>query len=225
MKLRTALLFQAGNYVGREYFRALSAADRRPDLAITVGTFKPGSVEIERQRTGGRWNPPTIEAVDASFDRLDDDRLVDLLTSRGIDVAIQGGVGIIKPRLIATPRLGILNVHPGRLPQYRGCSCPEWAVLHGEPVYATAHFIDAGVDTGPVVCSLPYRVDPSWSYEDFRAYLYAHCAAVLLEAMRRLEASDDPSRLAVPQEAAGAQYHQPMSAPDLASVKSRFPLR
>jgi hypothetical protein len=37
MTLRTALLFQAGNFVGREYLHALEAADMMPDLIASVG--------------------------------------------------------------------------------------------------------------------------------------------------------------------------------------------
>ncbi len=49
------------------------------------------------------------------------------------------------------PRLGILNVHLGLLPEVRGMSSPEWSLLQGVPLGITFHYMDAGIDTGPVL--------------------------------------------------------------------------
>jgi methionyl-tRNA formyltransferase len=225
--LRTALLFQDGNFVGREYFARLDEAGRRPDFVASVGRMPPQSVATELARTGGKWTPPEVPAaaVAGRFERLGDPALWAALREAAVDVAIQGGVGILKPDMIAVPRIGFLNVHPGRLPAYRGNSCPEWAVLNGEEVIATAHLIDDGIDTGPLICARPYPIDPVWRYEDFRARLYAHCAAVLIEALQRLEAAADPAVAARPQDEASACYRPPMPPDLVAAVKAKFPLR
>jgi hypothetical protein len=76
-----------------------------------------------------------------------------------------------------------------------------------------------------VICAKPYTIDPAWRYEDFRARLYAHCAAVLIEALERLEAAAEPAAAARPQDEAGACY-RPAMPPDLvAAVKAKFPLQ
>jgi methionyl-tRNA formyltransferase len=175
-KPRIALLFSDGNFVGREYHAALVCAGWVPDLLIAVGSMSAESQAIEIERTAGRWNPPDIPAATAvhRFERLDDPSLVSLILDAGIDVAIQGGVGILREPLISAPRFGVVNVHPGRLPAYRGSACPEWAVLEGAEVIATAHVIDGGVDTGPVLLARPMEIDEGWDYYDFRANLYAH---------------------------------------------------
>ncbi|MBT5414118.1 MAG: hypothetical protein HOK81_05915, partial [Rhodospirillaceae bacterium] len=141
MILKTALLFQGGNFVGREYDRALREAGRRPDLTIAVGRMAEASAAREVARTGGRWNPPAIPADETvrEFDSLADPGLWSLIHAREIDVAIQGGLGILKPDMLAAPRIGFVNVHPGALPAYRGNSCPEWALREGAPITATAH--------------------------------------------------------------------------------------
>jgi len=46
---------------------------------------------------------------------------------------------------------GVLNVHLGLLPQIRGMSSPEWSLLSGVPVGITFHYMDAGIDTGPIL--------------------------------------------------------------------------
>jgi hypothetical protein len=60
--MRTALLFQDGNFVGREYYAQLSARGRKPDLVAAVGRMSPQSVAREIVRTGGLWNPLRLAA-------------------------------------------------------------------------------------------------------------------------------------------------------------------
>ncbi len=229
MRLRTALMFADGNFVGREYYRVLCAAGRRPDLLVAVGAIAPRSVEREIERTGGKWNPAAIPANETvhRFARLSDPVLWKLIRDTGIDVAIQGGVGILKEEALAAPRIGILNVHPGRLPDYRGNSCPEWALLNGDPVCGTAHFVDEGIDTGPVICAREYVIEAGWDYADFRANLYGHCGWVLCEALAMIERAGpaEARAVAVAQSDTGARYHALMPTDKLELVKSGFPKR
>jgi methionyl-tRNA formyltransferase len=219
MTLNTALLFQGGNFVGREYYRALREAGRAPDLTIAVGGIAEASVAHEIARTGGRWNPPAIPAGETvhAFDSLADPALWTLIRERGIDIAIQGGLGILKPDMLAAPRIGFVNVHPGTLPAYRGNSCPEWALQEGAPITATAHLIDAGIDSGPVIHAGAMPLDPAWDYEDIRARLYRHCATVLIGALERLEARG-PS-CAVAQDESKANYREAMTEAMLETLK------
>lgn len=221
--LKIALLFQDGNFVGREYFHALEDAGVPLTFVAAAGRMAPESIAIERERTGGRWNPPPIpeERMDARFSGLADSKLWSTLRERGIDVAIQGGLGILKPDMLAVPKLGFVNVHPGRLPAYRGRNCPEWAILEGDDVYATAHMIDAGIDTGPVICEGRYDIRPGWTYADFRAGLYAHCARVLIEALKKLAGatSETLSKYVTAQDEAKARYREGMTAGELERTK------
>jgi hypothetical protein len=69
------------------------------------------------------------------------------------DLIVSMRFSLIFPRRIieAVPG-GILNVHPGPLPAYRGLYAPFWQALAREPeLVSTVHRVDAGIDTGPVV--------------------------------------------------------------------------
>jgi methionyl-tRNA formyltransferase len=225
-RLRTALLFQGSNFVGREYYRALAAAERKPHVLIAVGRMSMESMERECLRTGGNWHPPAIPDSEPvhRFDRLDDPALWTLVRQEKIDIAVQGGIGVLMPAMIATPRIGFVNVHPGRLPSYRGNSCPEWAIFHGDPVVTTAHFIDEGIDTGPVICERALAIREGWKYEDMRAHLYAHCAEVLNDALSMLQHAgrEHACEIARPQSLEGARYWPPIPAAELAAVKGKF---
>lgn len=221
MNLAIALLFQDGNFVGREYFQRLEEAEIPLRLVAPVGRMSEASISIEQARTGNLWNPPPIpEArIDRRFESLADPALWQSLRETGIDVAVQGGIGILKRDMLAVPRIGFVNVHPGRLPDYRGNSCPEWALFNGDDIYATAHIIDEGIDTGPVICEGRYEIDPGWNYPALRAHLYAHCARVLIEALRLLDrAADDPSRVLTPQDPAAGHYWRPIPDQERAVV-------
>lgn len=221
---RTALLFQEGNWVGPEYWAALQSAGLPPDLVVTTGKVSPVVMEREAVRTGGRWQPQPVPGPIEHFASLKDPALWDLLRTRQIDIAIQGGIGILKPEMLAVPRIGFVNVHPGRLPAYRGATCPEWALWEGQDIYATAHLIDAGIDTGPVLAEGRYVLEPSWDYYDIRAHLYAHCAQVLVTALRLLRtapAATAPT-LARTQSEEGARYLKPIPDESLAQLISRL---
>lgn len=64
---------------------------------------------------------------------------------------------IFTAREIALPKLGIVNLHNAYLPWNRGAHACTWAIVDKTPHGATMHWIDAGVDTGPIL--LQRRVD------------------------------------------------------------------
>src|SRR6202049_149688 len=73
------------------------------------------------------------------------------------DLILFTGGNILRTQLLEVPRLGVLNVHLGLLPEVRGMSSPEWSLLQNVPVGITIHFMDAGIDTGPILqkCEFP----------------------------------------------------------------------
>ncbi|MGD0269512.1 MAG: formyl transferase [Candidatus Sulfotelmatobacter sp.] len=73
------------------------------------------------------------------------------------DLIIFAGGNILRRPLLQVPRLGVLNVHLGMLPEVRGMSTPEWSLLNNVPVGVTVHYVDAGIDTGPILqrCEFP----------------------------------------------------------------------
>src|ERR1700677_4873615 len=67
------------------------------------------------------------------------------------DVLIFTGGNILRKQVLGIPRLGVLNAHLGLLPEVRGMSSVEWSLLNGVPVGVTVHYMDAGIDTGPIL--------------------------------------------------------------------------
>lgn len=75
------------------------------------------------------------------------------------DLIIYAGGGILRRPLLATPKIGTLNAHSGPLPHFRGMNAVEWTVFYGINPMITIHFIDPGIDTGPILERVPLKVD------------------------------------------------------------------
>ncbi len=101
---------------------------------------------------------------------------------------------ILKDAAIAIPASGVLNLHSGILPDYRGVMATFWAMLRGEDtIGATLHrIVDAGIDTGPIVDVATQAVDYERSYLANLLGLYdAGCKSVV-ETIQNLAQGEPP---------------------------------
>jgi len=69
------------------------------------------------------------------------------------DVIAVFGTSLISGSLLKRGRLGIVNLHGGLSPHYRGADCTFWALYNREPeqIGCTLHFINSGIDTGDLI--------------------------------------------------------------------------
>jgi methionyl-tRNA formyltransferase len=67
----------------------------------------------------------------------------------------------VPQEMIDCARYGGINYHPSLLPAYRGGSAINWAIINGEiETGVTIHFIDEGVDTGPILLQEKVSIGP-----------------------------------------------------------------
>jgi methionyl-tRNA formyltransferase len=86
-------------------------------------------------------------------DDLNSTQAVDFVRSLNPTIAVFTGGGMIRPALIEACGEGVLNCHMGPLPRYRGMDVVEWPFLEKSDCARTAvtvHFMDQGLDTGPI---------------------------------------------------------------------------
>ena len=116
------------------------------------------------------------------------------------DMVVSMRFSLIFPAaVIAAVPGGILNVHPGPLPAYRGLFAPFWQVLEGEAeLAATLHLVDAGIDTGAVLAEhrIPRRAGRSLMWH--MAELYRGGAVLAARAVRRAMRGQAPIGTAQP---------------------------
>jgi hypothetical protein len=106
-----------------------------------------------------------------------------ILRDVGPDIIVLGGARILKKEVIQIPRIGILNAHPGLLPQYRGLDVMEWAILNGDDIGVTIHFVDEGIDTGPIVVKKRLAIQPGNRLSDLKKKASDLGVQTLLEAV------------------------------------------
>ena len=102
-------------------------------------------------------------------------------------VSIRYG-GILKDALIGVPAKGVINLHSGRLPQYRGVMATFWAMLAGDTELGTTlHTIDDGsIDTGRIIATTRRPLDSKKSYLGNVLSLYPDAVERIVEAVARL---------------------------------------
>jgi len=116
---------------------------------------------------------------------------------------------ILHEAAIAIPRHGVINLHSGVLPDYRGVMATFWAMLAGEKeIGTTLHWIvDSGIDTGPIleICRRPTRPDSSYLVNVLG--LYADGCNMIARAVRTVAAGQEPA--VERQTAKGSYFHTP----------------
>jgi hypothetical protein len=104
------------------------------------------------------------------------------------DVIIFAGGNILREQLLSVPRLGVLNAHLGLLPEIRGMSSPEWSLLTDVPQGVTIHYIDAGIDTGPILPRFEFAdAARCASLDDLRNRLIAFGVEKMVEMVAALD--------------------------------------
>ncbi len=95
---------------------------------------------------------------------------------------------ILYDEAIAQPRLGVLNLHSGLLPDFRGVMATFHAMLAGSgKIGSTVHLItDSGIDTGPIIAACPIDADYEATYLDNVFRLYPTGCARMVAAVNDL---------------------------------------
>lgn len=98
-------------------------------------------------------------------------------------------ISIVQERHIARCTTGILNLHMGDLPRYRGNACPNWAILNGETsVTLTSHLMEGGkLDCGKVIAQKTLPIDDSTYIADIYRWESTAVIPLCLESVALLE--------------------------------------
>jgi phosphoribosylglycinamide formyltransferase 1 len=128
-----------------------------PIEIVGVASSRPDAAGLERaERAGVETAVFEIEADRSERDRA----LGDWLDSHEVDLVVLAGfMELLDAAFIERFAGRILNVHPSLLPAFPGLRAIEQAVEHGVKVMGvTVHFVDEGVDSGPIVLQEPLEL-------------------------------------------------------------------
>jgi len=164
---------------------------------------KADALGLERARTHG------IEALvipSKGKERVDFEREVaEALESREVGlVCLAGFMRLLSPYFIRRFKHRIMNIHPALLPNFPGEDAQQQAFDYGVKVSGcTVHFVDEGVDTGPIIIQLAVPVEEDDTAESLSARILeqehrAYPAAIRLFSEGRLKVEGRKVRVLPP---------------------------
>jgi UDP-4-amino-4-deoxy-L-arabinose formyltransferase/UDP-glucuronic acid dehydrogenase (UDP-4-keto-hexauronic acid decarboxylating) len=80
----------------------------------------------------------------------------------GVDLLLNAhSLHLATPEVLAAPRVGSFNLHPGPLPEYAGLNTVAWAIYNGEAEHGvTVHWMAPRIDAGPIVLEERFPIGP-----------------------------------------------------------------
>ncbi|NRA96032.1 MAG: methionyl-tRNA formyltransferase, partial [Planctomycetes bacterium] len=182
------IVFAGTGAFGVPALAGLVAAGMAPDLVVSQpdrakgrsGTATPPPLAEEATRLGLPLFQPE------KLNRPEPRARLEALRPAALVVIAYGQ--ILLPKVLASPRLGCVNVHGSLLPRHRGASPVQAALLAGDgETGVTIMLMDEGLDSGPVLMQdrMPLTGDETGGGLHDR--LAERGAALLVEALRGLE--------------------------------------
>ena len=103
-----------------------------------------------------------------------DSAMADWLVAHGVELVVCAGyMHLLRPSFLERFPQRVVNVHPAPLPDFPGAHPLEDVLEAGAPAAAaTVHYVDEGVDTGPVIASEPVPVLAGDTVESLRARVH-----------------------------------------------------
>lgn len=152
---------------------------------------------------------------------LNSEAAAQALRETGADLGIVLGTRVLKRSTFSVPRLGSINLHKGKVPDFRGMPPGFWELYTGQTrAGVTVHFVDDGLDTGDIVEEAQIPIHPKDTPDSLRAKLHDLGAATLATAAARLAAGTAARRAQPP--STRKPYRKPTRAQE-AELAARLP--
>jgi phosphoribosylglycinamide formyltransferase 1 len=148
-----------------------------------VASNRPGVRALDRAAAAAV--PTGIFALEGFPDRAArDGAMADWLAARAVELVVCAGyMHLLTP--VFLDRFPVLNVHPSLLPAFPGMRAVEEALAAGvAETGVTVHFVDEGVDSGPIVLQEAVPVRPGDTPETLHARLHEVEHRLLPQAAR-----------------------------------------
>jgi len=156
---------------------------------VCVVSNKPGAPALERAANAGVET--CVFARTDHRDRVDRDAaMADWLAEREVDLIVLAGyMELLSPEFVRRFRNRVVNVHPALLPSFPGLDAVGQALEHGVRVTGvTVHFVDEGVDSGPIILQRPVDVPYTRDRSQLEREIHEVEHQLLPEAIRLIAA-------------------------------------
>lgn len=117
-----------------------------------------------------------------------------LLKETAPDFILAPAVGIIKKNILLSAKVGVLNIHVGILPEFRGNDPIYWTSKNNGEFGVTVHLMDEGIDTGPIIVQKKIRPQNE-SIEEFKKHLFLEGLKEVIEIFNKYSISGNVEAL------------------------------
>jgi phosphoribosylglycinamide formyltransferase-1 len=154
---------------------------------VAVASNKPGVRALERAQNAG-IETAVFDAADYESRESRDVALAEWLRSRGVELVVCAGyMHLFREPFFDYYGGRIVNTHSAPLPGFPGSHPIEDVLAAGiNETAATVHYVDRGIDTGPVIAAEPVPVLPDDTAESLRARVQEVEHRLLPEVVREL---------------------------------------
>lgn len=113
--------------------------------------------EEEVDRLADKYSFPVL-----FLEQINSAESVAILQEFSADLFVLSGYNkILKTQVIEIPPLGTINLHGGKLPEYRGAAPINWQIINGETTGGCSIiYVDEGIDTGDIISQEIYSIEP-----------------------------------------------------------------
>jgi phosphoribosylglycinamide formyltransferase 1 len=167
---------------------AIAAGHLDVRIACVISDVKEAYI-LERARKLGH---PAIYLDCAPFKtKLDgeaEQRAIDLIQQYGGNfIVLAGFMRIVKPGLLSAFAGRIINIHPSLLPKFPGLEAGRQALEAGvKGSGCTVHFVDGGIDTGPIIVQRKVPVLPGDTVETLMNRIHVQEHIAYPEALQKI---------------------------------------
>jgi phosphoribosylglycinamide formyltransferase-1 len=156
---------------------------------VGVGSDKPDAGALARAR-GADVETAVFPTADYDDRAARDRALGDWIEEREADLVVLAGyMQLLSPEFVERFRNRVINVHPALLPAFPGIDAVQQAIDHGSKITGvTVHFVDEGVDSGPIIMQRPVPVAVSRDWDETEKAIHATEHALLPETIRLIAA-------------------------------------
>jgi phosphoribosylglycinamide formyltransferase-1 len=158
--------------------------------SVAVASNRGGVRALARAATAGV--PIAVFEAEAYPSReARDEALARWLRERGVELVVLAGyMHLLRPRFFEVFGRRVVNTHSAPLPAFPGAHPIEDVLAAGvDETAATVHWVDEGIDTGPVIRAEPVPVEPGDTPETLRARVQRVEHRILPEVVKELIAA------------------------------------
>jgi phosphoribosylglycinamide formyltransferase-1 len=161
------------------------AHDRDGVRLVAVASDRPDARALARARAAriaARSFPRDAFAGRAARDA----EIAAWLRSAGVELVVLAGyMQLLSPEFLTAFPDRVINVHPALLPAFPGLQAVQQALDYGVKVFGvTVHFVDSGVDTGPVILQRAVELPDAQDSGEVLRSLHPVEHDLLVEAVR-----------------------------------------